>query len=94
MALATQPNAVLQKAQEGDAASQNAVGEWCYNGTNGMKRDYGQALQWWAKAAKQGEVKAVGNVGMCDLYGYGLAEGHSAVSEINTRRKRLADDCR
>ena len=72
MALATQPNAVLQKAQEGDAASQNAVGEWCYNGTNGMKRDYGQALQWWAKAAKQGDVKAVGNMGMCYRYGYGI----------------------
>ena len=92
MALATQPNAVLQKAQEGDAASQNAVGEWCYNGTNGMKRDYGQALQWWAKAAKQGDVKAVGNMGMCYRYGYGIDRDSLKATRLYLKSIRDGND--
>lgn len=65
-------NTVLQQAEAGDAEAQNTVGEWCYNGSNGMERDYVAALQWWAKAAKQGYVEAVGNMGMCYRYGHGV----------------------
>ena len=65
-------NTVLQQAEAGDAEAQNTVGEWCYNGSNGMERDYVAALQWWAKAAKQGNVEAVGNMGMCYRYGHGV----------------------
>lgn len=80
------------KAQEGDAASQNAVGEWCYNGTNGMKRDCGQALQWWAKAAKQGDVKAVGNMGMCYRYGYGIDRDSLKATRLYLKSIRDGND--
>lgn len=63
--------ATLRKAQNGDAAAQNTVGEWYYTGSGGMKQDYQAALQWWAAAAKQGHVAAIGNMGRCYRYGHG-----------------------
>lgn len=56
-AATSQKYEILQKAKDGDAAAQNEVGSWCYNGTNGKKVNYTEALQWWAKAAKQGNVE-------------------------------------
>ena len=66
--------------------------EWCYNGDNGMKRDYGQALQWWAKAAKQGDVKAVGNMGMCYRYGYGIDRDSLKATRLYLKSIRDGND--
>lgn len=63
---------VLALAKKGDAAAQNEVGGWYYRGRH-VKQNYGEALQWWAKSAEQGNVQAIGNMGLCYQTGHGIA---------------------
>ena len=63
---------VLALAKNGDAAAQNEVGGWYYRGRH-VKQNYGEALQWWAKSAEQGNVQAIGNMGLCYQTGHGIA---------------------
>lgn len=65
-------NAILISAKEGNAAAQNEVGGWYYRGRH-VKQDYNEAARWWAKAAKQGHVRAIGNLGLCYQAGHGIA---------------------
>lgn len=62
---------VIAKAKAGDAVAQNTLGVWCYNGKDSIKQDYKQALQWWARSAKQDNVDAIGNMAMCYQLGHG-----------------------
>jgi hypothetical protein len=48
---------VLAYAQAGDANRQNQIGKMCYYG-DCMPQDYEQAVEWWTKAAKQGNYEA------------------------------------
>lgn len=64
---------VKEKAKAGDAAAQNTLGVWCYNGEN-VKKNYADAFGWWEKAAKQNHPSALGNLGMCYQYGRGVAK--------------------
>jgi hypothetical protein len=41
-------------ARDGDLAAQNNLGDMYYFGTNGLDRDYQQALKWYEKSAGQG----------------------------------------
>ncbi len=91
-ALASQKYEILQKAKDGDAAAQNEVGSWCYNGTNGKKVNYAEALQWWSKAAKQGNVKAVGNMGMCYRYGHGIERDSLKAMRLYLKSIRSGND--
>lgn len=63
---------ILEKAKAGDAAAQNTVGVWYYTGKDSIKQDYVQALQWWAKSAKQENVDAIANMAMCYQLGRGI----------------------
>lgn len=63
---------VLALAKKGDAVAQNEVGGWYYRGRH-VKQNYGEALQWWAKSADQGNVQAIGNMGLCYQTGHGIA---------------------
>ena len=65
---------ILEKAKAGDAAAQNTVGVWCYTGKDSIKQDYVQALQWWAKSAKQENVDAIANMAMCYQLGRGTEQ--------------------
>jgi len=47
----------LAYAQAGDARRQNEMGNMCYFG-DGMPEDKEQAVEWWQKAAEQGNYKA------------------------------------
>ena len=47
----------LAYAQAGDARRQNEMGKMCYYG-NGMPEDREQAVEWWQKAAAQGNYEA------------------------------------
>jgi len=47
----------LAYAQAGDARRQNEMGKMCYYG-NGMPQDYEAAVEWWQKAAEQGNYEA------------------------------------
>ena len=64
---------VLALAKKGDAVAQNEVGGWYYRGRH-VKQNYEEALQWWAKSAKQGNVQAIGNMGLCYQTGHGIAQ--------------------
>lgn len=62
---------ILALAKEGDAVAQNEVGGWYYRGRH-VKQNYEEALQWWAKSARQGNVQAIGNMGLCYQTGHGI----------------------
>jgi TPR repeat protein len=47
----------LAYAQAGDARRQNQMGKMCYYG-DGVPQDYEAAVEWWQKAAKQGNYEA------------------------------------
>jgi hypothetical protein len=47
----------LAYAQAGDARRQNEMGKMCYYG-DGMPQDYEAAVEWWQKAAEQGNYEA------------------------------------
>ncbi len=64
-------SAILEKAKAGDANAQNTVGVWYYTGKDSIKQDYAQALQWWAKSAKQENTDAIANMAMCYQLGRG-----------------------
>lgn len=70
---------ILEKAKAGDAVAQNTVGMWYYTGKDSIKQDYKQALQWWARSAKQDNAEAIGNMAMCYQHGHGT-EGDSAMA--------------
>jgi len=63
---------ILEKAKNGDAAAQNTVGVWYYTGKDSIKQDYREAMNWWARAAKQENVDAIGNMAMCYQLGRGV----------------------
>lgn len=71
-------NLILQQAQAGNAVAQNTVGLWYYMGKDTIRQDYKQALQWWARAAKQDNADAIGNMAMC----YQLGRGTTADSAM------------
>jgi len=57
---ASSPNltgSVLAYAQAGDPHKQNQMGNMCYFG-DGMPQDYEVAVEWWQKAAEQGNYDA------------------------------------
>lgn len=64
-------NAIMDKAVKGDAVAQNEVGGWFYKGSNGKQRNYEEALQWFARSAKQGNAKATCNMAICYQTGHG-----------------------
>lgn len=65
-------NAIMDKAKKGDAVAQNEVGAWFYKGLNGKTRNYEEALQWFARSAKQGNSKATCNMAICYQTGHGI----------------------
>lgn len=91
-AYAAKPSETLKKAQAGDAEAQNTVGEWLYHGTEGMTRNYDEALQWWAKSAKQGNAKAIGNMGMCYRYGQGCSRDSLKAVRLYLKSIRSGND--
>lgn len=94
---------IVQKAKAGDATAQNILGEWYYKGRH-VKQDYKEAAQWWAKAAQQGNVLAIGNLGICYQTGHGVSKDtlraiglyNRSIKEGNTalfeQQKTLADN--
>ena len=77
-------NNVLSLAKKGDAAAQNEVGGWYYRGRH-VKQNYEEALQWWAKAASQGNVQAIGNMGLCYQTGHGIAADSLKATQLYQR---------
>ncbi len=62
---------ILMQAKAGDAEAQNEVGGWYYRGRH-VKQNYEEALQWWAKSARQENIYAIGNMALCYQTGHGI----------------------
>ncbi|MBO5613369.1 MAG: SEL1-like repeat protein [Prevotella sp.] len=62
---------VVKKAEKGDALAQNTLGTWYYTGKY-VKKNYDEALKWWAKSAKQENTDAIANMAMCYQLGRGI----------------------
>ena len=62
---------IRTRAETGDAAAQNILGE-CYLNGQQVKRDYREAVQWIRKAADQGLAEAQHNLGMLYEAGQGV----------------------
>lgn len=75
---------ILIKARGGNAEAQNEVGGWYYRGRH-VKQNYEEALQWWAKAAKQGNTLAIGNMGLCYQTGHGIEPDSLKASKLYLR---------
>ena len=75
-------------AERDDAVAQNEFGERYQYGDGGLVPDYGEAVQWYRKAASQGYAPAQRNLGY--MYGEGL--GVQADREEALRLARLAAD--
>ena len=76
----------LAKAKRGDASSQRSVAIGLTDGSDGFEKDEGGALEWFRRAARQGDAQALYNLGW--LYEYG--EGGPADSVEAERLYRLA----
>lgn len=61
---------LTEKAEAGDAAAQNTLGTWYYQGKN-VDKNYETAFAWWKKSADQGNAYAIGNLAMCYQLGNG-----------------------
>jgi len=81
----------LDTARQGEAASQNYVGE-IYERGLGTEPDYVKARQWYLKAAQQGHTGAQIHLG--NLYEHGLGIQQNMVTALNWYRKAsgLVDD--
>ena len=73
---------MIEKAKAGDAAAQNTLGVWYYMGKDSIKQDYKQALQWWARSAKQENVDAIGNMAMCYQLGRGIQQDSAMAVQL------------
>lgn len=61
---------VLAEARKGDARAQNDVGLWYYTGRH-VDCNYHEAMQWWARSARQDFAPAIGNMALCYQTGNG-----------------------
>ena len=65
---------IAQKlAMNGDAAAQNLVGFYYFNG-KGVDQSYDEAVKWWRMAAEQGFAGAQRNLGICYADGNGVPQ--------------------
>ena len=85
-------NSIVLKARTGDADAQNIVGNWYYTGTYvGKGVSYDDAVQWWLRAAKQGQPLAIGNLGVCYQLGHGVAPDSIRAMKLYDRAIELGN---
>jgi len=80
---------LTEQANAGDAKAQNDLGLWYYTGKN-VEKNYEKALKYFAAAAKQNNVEAIGNMAMCYQLGRGT-KGNKAdsVMAVNLYKKSI-----
>lgn len=78
------------RAQQGVAADQNEVGGWYYRGRH-VERNYETALQWWSRAAQQGNALAIGNMALCYQTGNGTEADSVRAVQLYDRSLRTGN---
>lgn len=69
-------DALVKKAQSGDAKAQNSLG-WCYQYGIGVTKNYNEAVKWYRKSAEQGYANGQTNLGYCYQHGYSVTQDYS-----------------
>ncbi len=77
--------ALLQQAQQNNAAAEVKLGNLYNSGGNGLARDYVQAMQWYQKAADQGDLEAKYQLAMMYF------NGHAGSKDFNKAADLLQD---
>lgn len=67
----------LVSAMAGDAAAQYELGNCYFEGKDGCKKDYKQAVNWFRKSAEQGNPLAQCNLGWCYETGNGVTKDYN-----------------
>ena len=62
----------IDKANAGDAIWQNKLGVWYDGGEEGLEQCHAKAMEWYRKAADQGDAEAQSNIGVLYLFGQGV----------------------
>ncbi|CAK0878073.1 unnamed protein product [Prorocentrum cordatum] len=65
---------VTQAGMDGSRIAQSTLGIWYWQGSVGLPEDKTLAIQWWEKAAAQGDPGANFNLGWAKLHGMGLPQ--------------------
>ena len=63
---------LVRLAKKGDAAAQNDLAVAYHRGGGAAGRDDGEAVRWWAKAARQGHTVAMVSLGTANYTGRGV----------------------
>ena len=66
--------ALRQQAEAGDAEAMRAVAKCFDVGLMGQTKDAGKAFHWYELAAKRGNVRALGGLGLCYVNGTGVGK--------------------
>lgn len=78
---------VLTHARQGDAAAQNQLGVWYYQGKY-VKQDFELAVYWWIEASKQDYAEAIAHLGDCYRMGQGVQADSSRAQQLYIRSVR------
>ena len=68
---------VKAAANQGDEEAQDALGDWYANGQSGLSQDYGEAANWYRKAADQGNACAQNSLGWIYMNGKEVAQDYT-----------------
>jgi TPR repeat protein len=74
-------NSLMEKAQREDPRSQYLLGKYFEEGQEGSPKNPGQALQWYTKAAYNGENDALFRAAYCYEHGIGTIPNHKGAED-------------
>ena len=80
----------LSLAEDGYIVSQYTLGLWYYMG-DGVKQDYEQAIEWFGRAARQGDSSSQFNLGLMYYKGEGVVQDYDQAIEWYRRAAQQGD---
>jgi hypothetical protein len=81
---------LLRRAQTGDHQAEFALG-LAYELGEGVPQDYGQAANWYSKAAKAGYAPAIASLGYLHQVGKGVAQDSAAGAALHKQAAEAGD---
>ncbi|MCR5549846.1 MAG: sel1 repeat family protein [Bacteroidales bacterium] len=64
---------------------------WCYEFGKGVKQSYEKAVEWYSKAAEQGDASAQYLLGLCYEYGKGIKQSYEKAVEWYSKAAKQGD---
>lgn len=75
---------LITKAGQGDASAQYDLGECYWDGSNGAEQSYEKAIEYYEKAADQGNIDAIYSLGYCYATGTGIEKNVERAEQLLT----------